>query len=98
MSALALKATQLVALASSDRLEEARTAAHIACKYIREHGLRIVDPSERSEPTPTLKPRLVIKSRFEGACPACARRWHVGSQIAWSKERGARCLDCRDAP
>ena len=99
-SALATKATKLIALAASNRLEEARTAAHIACALIRDHGLRIVDPNDAPASAPPVdeSPRRVIRARYDGACSACGARWREGAQIAWAKGSGARCLACRWTP
>ncbi len=48
MLAVDSKVTKLIALTASDRMEEARTAAYLACKVIREKGLYVVTelPSE----------------------------------------------------
>lgn len=40
---VAARVAQLVALAGSPYEQEARTSAYLACKLIREHGLRVTD-------------------------------------------------------
>ena len=58
MGALAVdqKVTKLIALTASDRMEEARTAAYLACKAIREKGLIVVAELPRDVPPPPPAP------------------------------------------
>lgn len=48
MSAIVQRVRKLVALSGSPNEHEARTAAFLACRLIREHGLEVGDPGGRA--------------------------------------------------
>jgi len=79
------RAAQLVALAGSPYEQEARTSAYLACKLIRESGLRIVsgDAPRAYEPRGDRGDHIQEAPPFVagGACRATARYAVV-------------CLDC----
>ncbi len=98
------KVRRLIALTASDRVEEARTSAHIACRLIRDHGLHVVTdaphvimvPSEPRETTRTdtmSRPRI-IRSRFETHCIECKLTIAVGETCAWLKGKGVWDVEC----
>jgi hypothetical protein len=85
---------KLVMLASSPNENEARTAAVIACKLIREHGLLVVD-REPVQPRVVLDDeRIIIRSRYLGRCAECACRINVGDSCAWARGRSVLCVGC----
>jgi hypothetical protein len=93
------KVRKLVALTASDREEEARTAAYLACKLIRQHSLVIsyvgFEPTRKKTPMPRAKdPWRIIKAKFSGYCRSCGEDWDEGQTIVWAKGEGARCIDC----
>ena len=74
------RVAQLVALAGSPYEQEARTSAYLACKLIREHGLRIESGQAPTEFIPTAGGGRDGEHRVEappfvagGACRATAR-------------------------
>jgi hypothetical protein len=79
------RAAQLVALAASPFEQEARTSAYLACKLIREHGLRIATgeapPTYRGAPDRGEHHVEAPPFVAGGACRATARYAVV-------------CLDC----
>jgi hypothetical protein len=48
MSSIVDRVRKLVALAASPNEHESRSAAAMACRLIREHGLAVVDPSPQA--------------------------------------------------
>ncbi len=101
---------KLIALASSPVEEEARTSAWLACKMIRENGLKLVErlppprttwtpppyrpPPPPPRPSPKDNDERVITSKFEGWCRECRSVIEVGQKIRWKKGEGARHVNC----
>jgi hypothetical protein len=91
-----------IARSASDFVEEARTAAHTACRLIREHGLVVGPPDRRGPPPPPPPPKadtwgpLKIRSRYGGVCAWCGDPYFVDDDILWRKGRGATHVECRD--
>jgi hypothetical protein len=76
---------KLLALASSSNMNEARNAAYLAAKLIREHGLELKEPASKGGPTPRKTP------------PATGRRTPSGAtRRTPGSKRGVRAQ--REAP
>jgi len=94
------RVTKLVALSSSDRIEEARTASYLACKLIRENGFVVTDRQfpPHAAPKPAAKQpqaaRTVIRSRYTSYCRTCGTAIREGARVAWAPGRGAICIEC----
>lgn len=101
---------KLIALSGSANEHEARSAAYLACKLIREGGFRVVasapDPwAAYRRPAPDLRPRRVVPSeigvaRRSGRCSVCDEVFEDGSDVAFptlAEDRflGAVHADCR---
>jgi hypothetical protein len=85
---------KLIELTTSPNENEARTAAIIACKMIRENGLIVVD-REPEQPRVVLdNERIIIRSKFLGRCSDCATRISVGDSCAWARGRSVVCISC----
>ena len=92
MDAKVLKRVEdLIRLAGSDREEEARTSAYLACKLIRENKLAVSFDTHREEPTEKMEARKYryippeysneYMSPGKGICPACSRSFPKGAKI-----------------
>jgi hypothetical protein len=105
------RAEKLIALAVDPgaAVEEARTAAHAACRTIYANKLRLVAPQGDASPAaPTPQPptphrrrgrvgdRLIIESKFGGRCGWCGRNYKTGDFVAWARDRGALHPDCAE--
>jgi hypothetical protein len=107
MSSVIDRVNKLLALASSPNLHEARNAAVLAAKLIREHGLEVRErePGKRKTPQPrrpsSKRNKRVelptIESPLGGECVVCGRRYRAGSTIHWSDAEGGIHTDCVDA-
>ncbi len=89
---------KLIALSASDREEEARTSAMLACKLIREHKLKVVG-GFLPFPIPVIKmkpsaDRRVMIAKFDGSCRCCQGAYRKGDRIAWSIAQGPIHLSC----
>lgn len=81
MSPIVDRVRKLIALAGSPNEHESRTAAAMACRLIREHGLRVDDPSPHAR-------------RAE---PEAPRRRTRGPYTRDRSARGhARCRECAE--
>lgn len=101
---------KLVMLASSPNEHEARTAAFLACKAIREGRLLVLSPEDprlrgRAEapppPPPKPKPkeepppkRRLIAVLYEGWCKTCRVHLPVGTKAWWAANKGVICQGC----
>ena len=90
--------------------EEARSAALIAVRLIRQYNLALVPahdarrapppPSPPAPPPPrrTRRPphpeMRTIRAKFPGFCRVCRTHWTVDEWIAWVPKEGATHLDC----
>jgi len=94
--------TKLIALSTSPYEQEARTAAHQACKLILSHGLVVhakpapaPPPKPAQAPPPTTAPRP-INSRFASYCANCGGDIMEGERILWKRGIGSTHLVCRE--
>jgi hypothetical protein len=99
---------KLIALSASSNEHEARSAAFLACKLIREGGFRVIDP-ERPSPPPRprkdVRPRRRVESvigraKRSGRCTVCDEPFEEGSDVAFPSlasdaNLGAAHADCR---
>ncbi len=112
MASVVDRVNKLLALASSPNMHEARNAALLAAKLIREHGLEVRErrntPRPRATPRPTPKPRRpsskknvrvppIIESPLGGDCAFCGKRYRAGSEVHWSDADGGIHPACVDA-
>jgi hypothetical protein len=104
--AVITRVENLIRLATDPAAAEAesRTSALIACKMIRERDLSVfprlllldlVRSESRREPPKPPASRTIIRAKFDGFCRYCGFGWVVGQKIAWCREHGAACLDCK---
>jgi hypothetical protein len=112
MASVVDRVNKLLALASSPNMHEARNAALLAAKLIREHGLEVRErDARRSTPRPaartTPRPRRpsskknarvppIIESPLGGDCAACGKRYRAGSEVHWSDADGGIHPACID--
>jgi hypothetical protein len=104
MASVVDRVNKLIALASSPNANEARNAALLAARLIREHGLEVRERKGRT-PAPrrpsSKKNRRVdlhdIESPLGGECVVCGRRYRAGAKIAWSDVEGGMHPACVDA-
>lgn len=96
------KVRKLIALAGSPYEEEARTAAFLACKMIRELGLSFAQaqPAPPAPPPPSVdreahhgKPRH-MPLKYAGSCRQCGEWIEEGSWAYWTKGEGVVCENC----
>ncbi len=102
---------KLLALAASSNMHEARNAALLAAKLIREHDLELREREapKRKTPRPTPRPRRpsskknaklevppVIESPLGGDCVVCGKRYRAGTRIHWSDAEGGIHTTCID--
>ena len=80
MSSIVDRVRKLVALAGSPNEHESRSAAAMACRLIREHGLHVHDPSPHAR----------------RADPAPARRTQGPYTRARSVRGGFHCRECSE--
>ena len=84
---------KLVALAGSPFEQEARTSAYLACKLIREHGLRV----ESGEAPPAYEPRTspgTPYARDAGEHAAEGPPFMAGGACRATARYAVVCLDC----
>jgi hypothetical protein len=102
-----VRARKLIMLAASPYEGEARTAAYLACRLIREHNIQLgrsaAPTPAPSPPRPTPPPakrrvRQVwdrpMVAKYGGSCLHCSRWFRPGDRIHWRKQVGAVCLQC----
>lgn len=75
---------KLLAMSTSPVEEEARTAAHMACKLIIEHGL--LKPAQSTAADNT-RPRR-FPSGYSGVCKHCGEPYAAGEYILWKRGHG----------
>jgi len=80
MSSIVDRVRKLVALAGSPNEHESRSAAAMACRLIREHGLHVSDPSSHAR-------------HAEREVP---RRRTAGPYTRARSVRGASCRECAE--
>ena len=103
MASVVDRVNKLLALATSSNMHEARNAALLAAKLIREHGLVVQESGRRTTPRPkrpsSKKERQVppiIESPLGGECVVCGRRYRAGTAVHWSDAEGgihAACVE-----
>jgi hypothetical protein len=109
MSADVLKRIeQLIALAASPEVEEARSAAFAAAKLIREHAVKLsvdsaAQPSpkrgaERPKSTAKMTEPRVITAKYPGRCRRCGTSHGAGDQVRWMAGIGACHVACEWKP
>jgi hypothetical protein len=100
---------KLLALAASSNAHEARNAAHLAAKLIRENDLEVREreggtrrktpkpkrPSSKKNARVEIPP--VIESPLGGDCVVCGKRYRAGTEIHWSDAHGGIHTSCIDA-
>ncbi len=94
---------KLIALSGSANEHEARSAAYLACKMIREGGLRVVEPAPASDPwaDPFTSSAWTASTRAERhppprrPAPDVRPRRRVESDIGTAKRSG-RCSVCAE--
>lgn len=93
MTSVLARIQHLLALATNDKAEreEARTAAHIAARLIRGHGIALQE-SRATSTGPT--PARTIRSRYVGHCTVCGNQYRVGDLVSWAKGRGSAHASC----
>lgn len=79
MSAIVDRVRKLIALAGSPNEHEARSAAAMACRLMREHGLLVHDPAGHARPAERDPPRRRTRGPYARARAA---------------RGGARCREC----
>lgn len=99
-----LRVVQLIRLATDPAASEAeaRTAAMIACRMIREHRLLLAKDFQetpgKERPTPTdvwedpeKGERVSLRSKYEGRCKRCRQKYYIGTEVLWSPS-GFGCI------
>jgi hypothetical protein len=108
MASVVDRVHKLLALATSTNTHEARNAAHLAAKLIREHDLEIREreagtrkktprpkrPSSKKNARIEIPP--VIESPLGGDCVVCGKRYRAGTAIHWSDADGGIHTSCID--
>jgi len=107
MASIVERVTKLIALASSPNANEARNAAVLAARLIREHDLEIRERDGKRKRTPqprrpsSKKNRRVdlhtIASPLGGECVVCGKRYRAGETVEWSDAEGGMHPACVDA-
>jgi hypothetical protein len=107
MSSVIDRVNKLLALATSPNMHEARNAALMAAKLIREHDLEVRE-RERPQRRKTPKPKRpsskknkkvdlpeVIESPLGGDCVVCGKHYRAGTSVYWSNAGGIHtsCID-----
>jgi hypothetical protein len=98
-SSLLAKIEALIARSASTFPEEARTSAYLACKLIREKGLKVVQ-SAAGQPATAAAPAaapprtdrqgpITCRARYAGRCKTCRKPIQIGALIVWYPDRGA---------
>lgn len=101
MSSITDRIEKLIALSASANEHEARSAAYLACKMIREGGFRVVEPATPSDPWAdhfasaawTASTRAERHPPPRRPAPDVRSRRHVESDIGRAKRSG-RCSVC----
>ena len=103
MASIVDRVNKLLALAASPNLHEARNAALLAAKLIREHGLEVRErePGRRATPKPrrpsskkNARVPPIIESPLGGECVVCGRRYRAGTEVHWSDAEGGIHTTC----
>lgn len=104
------KLDKLIALSGSDQIEEARTAAFMACKIIRDNEIRLGSFKEAGNAEPRVatqhtesqenkdnlpKPMMIIV-KFNTKCRACGHLIQEGTPAYWVKGTGCYHPTCKD--
>ena len=108
MSAILDRVNKLIALAASPNLHEARNAAVLAAKLIREHHLEIREREGHKRKTPQPKRPSskknkkvgglpLIESPLGGECVVCGKRYRAGAEVYWADAEGGIHPACIDA-
>jgi hypothetical protein len=103
MADIVSKVEKLVAMSSSPHLEEARTSSYIACKLIRDYGLKIVFASKFDEKAnsnqndSSLDSFRPIKVKHKGYCIHCGKDILAGERALWRKGDGLLHFYCKVA-
>jgi hypothetical protein len=112
VSGIVDRVNKLIALAASPNLHEARNAAVLAARLIREHNLEIREGREGKRKTP--QPRRpsskktkkahdktrglpLIESPLGGECVVCGKRYRAGAEVYWSDAEGGIHPACIDS-
>ena len=102
VSRIVARVADLIALANSPNEHEARTAAWMAARLIRDHRLTVApdqEPSAQPRP-PSGQPGApqgttrAIRSRFAGRCRVCGERFSEGTTVFWVRGQGASHVAC----
>lgn len=84
---------KLIALSASDREEEARTSAFLACKLIRENGFAVTlpvtaapraavpPPKYTTRPASPVDHETIARAAREGVCGACGMRYYYRARV-----------------
>jgi len=95
------RVNKLLALAASPNLHEARNAAVLAAKLIREHGLVVQEAGRKVTPKPrrpsskkNARVPPIIESPLGGDCVVCGRRYRAGTDVHWSDAEGGIHTTC----
>lgn len=97
------KVHKLIALSSSPYEEEARTAAIMACRLIREHGFIVITAgSDRAEEETkgSYHQRdappdwMLIFAKYGGRCKVCHKYYDVDDPVYWKKGGGCVHEEC----
>jgi hypothetical protein len=104
---------RLIALSESPNEHEARNAALLATRLIRQHGITFSMPEPVKRATPTAGTRrrssgsgrnrrvadvpTEIKSPLGGDCVECGGRYRAGSSIYWMQSGGGMHPRCFEA-
>jgi uncharacterized protein DUF2786 len=102
------KVHKLIALSSSPYEEEARTAAIMACRLIREHGFVVISAGSKNakqqnreeyqddyRKTREDNPEWrFIFAKFGGRCKVCHKYYDVDDPVYWKKGAGCIHEDC----
>lgn len=105
MASVVDRVQKLLALAASPNMHEARNAALLAAKLIREHGLEIRERDLRRKTPKPKRPSSkknarvppIIESPLGGDCAFCGKRYRAGSEVHWSDADGGIHSQCVDA-
>jgi hypothetical protein len=103
VSSITDRIEKLIALSGSENEHEARSAAYLACKLIREAGLRVVEPAPPSDPWAdhfarsawTASTRAERHPPPRRPAPDVRPRRRVESAIGTAKRSG-RCFVCNE--